>query len=39
MLIARVQEKWIATQCRENPEVPLPGATLQPLLRGSFGIA
>jgi hypothetical protein len=39
MLIARVQEKWIGTQCRENPEVLPPGAILQPLLRGSFGIA
>jgi hypothetical protein len=38
MLIACVQEKMIGTQCRENAEVLVPGATLQTLLRGSFGI-
>jgi len=29
----------IGTQCRENAEVLVPGATLHTLLRGSFGIA
>jgi hypothetical protein len=38
MLIACLQEKMIGTQCRENAEVLLPGATLQTLLRGSFGV-
>jgi hypothetical protein len=39
MLIACLQEKMIGTQCRENAEVLVPGATLHTLLRGSFGIA
>jgi hypothetical protein len=39
MLIACVQKKMIGTQCPENAEVLVPGATFQTLLRGSFGIA
>jgi hypothetical protein len=39
MLIACLQEKMIGTQCRESAEVLVPGATLQTLQRGSFGIA
>jgi len=39
MLIACVQEKMIGTQCRETSEVLVPGATLQTLLCGSFGVA
>ena len=39
MLIACVQEKMIGTQCRENAEVLVRGATLQTLLCGSFGVA
>jgi hypothetical protein len=39
MLIARVQEKWIGTECRENADVLVPGAILQTRLRGSSGIA
>jgi hypothetical protein len=39
MLIACLQEKMIGTQCREDAEVLVPGATLPTLLRGSFGIA
>ncbi len=39
MLITCMQEKMIGTQCRENAEVLVPGATLQTLLRGSYGIA
>jgi hypothetical protein len=38
MLIACVQKKRIGTQCRENAEVLVPGATLQTLLGGSFGV-
>ena len=37
MLIACVRETRIGTQCRENAVVLVPGATLQSLLRGSFG--
>jgi hypothetical protein len=39
VLVTRVQEKMKGTQCRENAEVLVPGATLQTLRRGSFGIA
>jgi hypothetical protein len=39
MLIACVQEIRIGTQCRESAEVLVPGATLQTVLRGSFGSA